>query len=138
MWTMGHCNYHHMLYAMAGMATQLTKRNMSAGKRFSHALRLDDMQYHFFNSYNAEAILEMRAGGNRDLAMIAKRDLDEAHEKDYNAECAAIAGKLALIRDDFHRTDEQKIIEKEGLKLIDTFRWEIFQKYLKENSKKWN
>jgi hypothetical protein len=57
-----HCNYEHMLYAMAGMAHQLTKRNMPAGKRFSHALRLDDMYYHFMNSPNAMAVLDMRAG----------------------------------------------------------------------------
>ena len=54
LWNMIHCNYQHMLYAMAGMAHQLTKRNMPAGKRFAHALRLDDMLYHYDESYNRE------------------------------------------------------------------------------------
>ena len=39
LWHMIHCNYEHMLNAIAGMAHQLTKRNMPAGKRFSHAIR---------------------------------------------------------------------------------------------------
>ena len=50
LWNMIHCNYSHMLYAMAGMAHQLTKRNMPAGKRYSHALRLYSMSDIFLDS----------------------------------------------------------------------------------------
>lgn len=134
-WNMIHCNYGHMLYAMAGMATQLTKRNMPAGKRFSHALRLDDMYYHFMNSANASAVLELRAGGNRDLAMMAKRDTAPEHEEDYNHQCEEIAEKLFLLREHLKLTEEQEQIQQYGLSLIDSFQWKLFKKYLEEVNK---
>jgi len=132
LWKMLHCNYEHMLYAMAGMAHQLTKRNMSAGKRFSHALRLDDMLYHFFNSPNATAILDLRAGGDRDLAMIAKRDQDSANDNAYNTQCEQIATKLDTFKENFVATDDIKEIEEEGLGFIEQFQIELFKKYLME------
>ena len=135
LWNMIHCNYKHMLYAMAGMAHQLTKRNMPAGKRFSHALRLDDMVYHFFNSSNASAVLDLRAGGDRDLAMIAKRDLNPENDEAYNNECEQIAIKLDIYKECFVVTDNIKEIEECGLKLINQFQIELFKKYIMETIK---
>lgn len=133
LWPMIHCNYNHMLYAIAGMAHQLTKRNMPAGKRFSHAIRLDDMQYHFLNSYNANAVLELRMGGDRDLALIAKRDKE--HDTEYNEQCEQIADKLDLFKESFTLTEEQKQIQQYGLSLIDSLQWKLFKKYLEEVNK---
>lgn len=138
LWHMIHCNYEHMLYAMAGMAHQLTIRNMPAGKRFAHALRLDDMCYHFFNSPNACAVLDLRAGGDRDLAMTAKRDTDTNNEENYNNECKQIADKLDGIKDNFKLTSSQDNTEQVGLTLINDFRWELFKKYIMETTKTWN
>jgi len=135
LWHMIHCNYSHMLYAIAGMAHQLTKRNMLAGKRFSHALRLDDMYYHFMNSHNAGAVLDFRMGGNRDLALIAKRDADSFHDEEYNEQCEEIAGKLDLLRENFKITEEQEHTQQYGLSLIDSFQWKLFKKYLEEVNK---
>ena len=135
LWNMVHCNYSHMLYAMAGMAHQLTKRNMPAGKRFSHALRLDDMQYHFLNSLNATAVIEMRMGGDRDLALYAKLDKEAEHEEEYNEECEQIALKLDMMRETFKLTEEQERIQQYGLSLIDSFQWKLFKKYLMETNK---
>ena len=133
LWNMTHCNYEHMLYAIAGMAHQLTKRNMPAGKRFSHVLRLDDMQYHFLNSYNANAVLELRMGGDRDLALIAKRDKE--HDDEYNKQCEQIADKLDAFKESFTLTDEQRQIHQYGLSLIDSLQWKLFKKYLEEVNK---
>ena len=130
-----HCNYSHMLYAMAGMAHQLTKRNMPAGKRFSHALRLDNMQYHFLKSMNASAVLEMRMGGDRDLALEAKRNKDTSHDDEYNLMCEEIAGALDTLKDNFVLTEEQEHIQQYGLSLIDSFQWKLFKKYLEETNK---
>ena len=130
-----HCNYSHMFYAMAGMAHQLTKRNMPAGKRFSHALRLDDMLYHFFNSHNASAVLDLRAGGDRDLAMIAKRDQDPANDEAYNIQCMQIANKLDSYKDNFIATEDVKEVEKQGLRFINQFQIELFKKYIMETIK---
>lgn len=135
LWNMIHCNYEHMLYSIAGMAHQLTKRNIPSGKRFGHALRLDDMYYHFINSVNASAVLEMRPGGDRDLALIAKRDTDEEHELAYDDQCKQIANKLDLCKDNFKLTEEQEKIQQYGLSLIDSFQWKLFKKYLMETNK---
>ena len=78
LYKMIHCNFYHMLNAIAGMAHQLTKRNMPAGKRFSHALRLDNMVYHFFNSNEPRAILDLVWRGDRELALQAKLDAEIA------------------------------------------------------------
>ena len=126
MWSMVHCNYEHMLYAMAGMAHQLTKRNMPSGKRYAHALRLMDMHYHFMNSANAGAVIELRMGGDRDLALAAKlnKDPDEETELLYNDECEQMAGWLDNARNGFKLTEE-----------IDSFQWKLFKKYLMETNK---
>ena len=135
LWNMIHCNYSHMLYAMAGMAHQLTKRNMPAGKRFSHALRLDNMQYHFLNSLNANAVLEMRMGGDRDLALDAKRNTNTDYDAIYNEECEQIASRLDVVKENFIITPEQEKIQQYGLSLIDSFQWKLFKKYLEEVNK---
>ena len=134
LWKMIHCNFKHMLYAMAGMAHQLTKRNMPAGKRFAHALRLDNMYYHYMNSFNAGAVLDMRAGGDRDLALLAKRDADQDHEMDYNEQCEQIAAKLDLYRDGLEMLEDMRLDEERGKALIDSFQWKLFKKYMMETN----
>ena len=135
LWNMIHCNYSHMLYAMAGMAHQLTKRNMPAGKRFAHALRLDDMFYHFMNSKNAEAVLELRPGGDRDLALAAKLDTNKENDLIYNNECEQIASRLDNYKNNFVLTPELEHVQQYGLALIDSFQWKLFKKYLMETNK---
>ena len=133
LWNMIHCNYIHMLFAIAGMGHQLTKRHMPAGKRFSHALRLDDMYYHFMNSPNAQAVIELRAGGDTELALIAKRDKNNTEE--YEQQCEQIASKLDSYKDNFILTEEHIKIQQYGLSLIDTLQWKLFKKYLEEVNK---
>lgn len=132
LWNMIHCNYSHMLYAIAGMAHQLTKRNMPAGKRFSHALRLDDMYYHFFNSPNANSILDLRPGGDRDLALEAKCDISPENEETYNEQCIQIANRLDYCKNIFVKTEAMELTEQKGIALIDSFQWKLFKQYLME------
>jgi len=135
LWNMIHCNYGHMLYAIAGMTHQLTKRNMPAGKRFSHALRLDDMFYHFFNSPNASVILDLRPGGDRDLALAAKYDTNKENDANYNNECEQIAKRLDSYKEAFVKTENTALTEQKGIALIDSFQWKLFKKYLMETNK---
>ena len=135
LWNMVHCNYEHMLYAIAGMAHQLTKRNMPAGKRFAHSLRLFNMQYHFLNSVNAGAVLDFMPHGDRDLAIIAKRDTKPDNENVYNFECEQTAIRLDIIKDEFKLSEEQEKIQQYGLSLIDSLQWKLFKKYLEEVNK---
>lgn len=135
LWHMVHCNYEHMLDAITGMAHQLTKRNMPAGKRFSHAIRLEDMIYHFFNSKNALAILDLCTENRRDLALSAKLDINTANDEVYERECLKIADKLDIYKNNFKATDKTKQIEQLGKELIDNFQLELIQKYLTETNK---
>ena len=138
LYKMIHCNYNHMLHAIAGMAHQLTKRNMPAGKRFSHALRLDSMLYNFFNNKNANAILDLRSEADRTFALQAKLNMNPDDDKFYNHECDMIANKLDAYKNAFKCSDEQEILEREGLRLIDSFRWQIGSIYLMMETKKNN
>ena len=135
LWNMVHCNYNHMLYSIAGMALQLCERNMPAGKKFSHILRLDNMYYHFMNSPNAAAVIEMRMGGDRDLALAAKRDTIKENEQEYDDQCKQIAIKLGLYKESFDINEEQERIQQYGLSLIDSLQWKLLKKYLMETNK---
>ena len=134
LWNMIHCNYTHMLDAISGMAYQMSKRNMTPGRRLCHAIRMNDMWYHYMNSTNAQAVLELRNGGNRDLAMIVKRDISNLHDADYNDECLHISNQLDKIKKEFVLTEEQKRIQQTGMALIDSFQWKLFKKYLEETN----
>ena len=137
-WEMVHCNYSHMLYAMAGMAQQLTKRNMPPGKAFAHALRLKNMYYNFLNSLNAGAVLDLPPHSDRDLAMIVKYDKDEDNFESYKLGCQNIAKWLQEQREKFIMTEDQVRTEQTGLALIDSLQWKLFKKYLQETNKEWN
>lgn len=127
---MVHCNYSHMLYAMAGMAHQLTKRNMPAGKRYAHSLRLMDM-YSTFTSYTPTSLLLEMRPYTRNLAMAAKRDTNNDSDIFYNKECEVNAKTLDTLREVFSLTDEQKQFQIEGLTLIEELQKELMQFYLK-------
>lgn len=67
------CDTRHMVSAIGGMAHQLTKRNMSPGKRLSHILRMHCMVYNYFDI--KKDILSMTEEELK-LAMKAKLDPD--------------------------------------------------------------
>lgn len=67
------CDTHHMMAAIGGMAHQLTKRNMSSGKRLSHILRMYCMVYNYFDI--KKDILSLTEEELK-LAMKAKLDPD--------------------------------------------------------------
>lgn len=135
LWHMVHCNYEHMLYAMAGMAHQLTKRNMPPGKRFAHALRLDDMYYHFMNSPNASAVLELRMGGDRELALAAKLNTDETKDTEYNEQTEQLAARMDRYKEAFVKDKTVELVEEKGMALVNSFQWKLFKKYLMEMNK---
>lgn len=67
------CDTHHMMASIGGMAHQLTKRNMSPGKRLSHILRMYCMVYNYFDI--KKDILSLTEEELK-LAMKAKLDPD--------------------------------------------------------------
>ena len=127
---MVHCNYEHMLYAMAGMAHQLTKRNMPAGKRYSHALRLYSMKDNFLDFAKTFQLIKLLPRDYKE-ALHAKRDTLESNDAYYNDGCVNIANILDECRDNFKKTPAQHAIEVEGLKLIEKMQQELMHYYIK-------
>jgi hypothetical protein len=108
---------------------------MPPGKQYSHALRLMDMHYHYFNSYNATAVIELRMGGDRELALAAKRNTDETKDIIYIDECEQIAGWLNNYKEGFILNEEQSKTEQFGMALIDSLQWKLFKQYIMETNK---
>ena len=127
---MVHCNYEHMLYAMAGMAHQLTKRNMPAGKRYSHALRLYSMSDVFLDGVQTNYLLELLPRDYQE-AFDAKRDITGELDAYYNQMCEHISELLDKRRDCFKMTEYKQAVEAEGLKLIEEMQQELMHYYIK-------
>ena len=125
-----HCNYTHMLYAMAGMARQLTKRNMPAGKRYSHALRLYSMSDVFIVSLQTSNLLELLPRDYQE-AFNAKRDTSGELDVYYNQMCDYIADFLDKLRDCFEITEYKRNVEQRGLNLIERLQKELMSYYMK-------
>ena len=136
LYSMIHCNYNHMLYAIAGMGQQLTKRNMPAGKRFSHSIRLRHLLYNFVNNRNINELLDLRLSVDRDVALQAKLNTDPIMDVFYNKQCEFISNELDQSKENFKLSDEDEIMEREGKRLIDQLRWQIGSIYISE-AKKW-
>ena len=125
-----HCNYSHMLYAMAGMAHQLTKRNMPAGKRYSHALRLYSMSDTFLDSIQSDYLLELLPRDYQE-AFDAKRDVTGELDAYYNQMCDCIAELLDKRRNYFEMTEYKREIERKGLDFIESLQKELTHYYTK-------
>ena len=122
-----HCNYNHMLSAMAGMAHQLTVRNMPAGKRYSHALRLLSMSDVFLNKWDTREILDIK-DVDYSLAYAAKRDTEDSII--YKEGCEQISNYLTILKEHFNYTEEIQEKEKIGLSYIEQFQFELINEYL--------
>jgi len=133
LYPMVHCNYKHMLMAIAGMAHQLSKRNMPAGKSYAHALRLVDMKYHFLESINAESVLELRAGGSIELLTQIKRDTNKENEIVYTEQTDEIAHQLQQFAEEYELSDKEKEIEITGKLLIYSIQEDLFKRYIALN-----
>ena len=126
LYDMLHCNHKHMLYAIAGMAHQLEKRNMPAGKRFSHAMRLNDMVGNFLAEKEANVDILGMSHYARQAALEAKLDRDPTNDDFYNRQCAVIAKKMDDIRDKFELSMMQSAREYKGMKEIRDLQKVIF------------
>lgn len=124
-----YANYSHMITACAGMAHQLTKRNMSAGKRYSHALRLKNLVNNYIK-HNTHLMFYLSLSENIE-AKAAKLNQDSAKEEYYNSGCELISNYLDEIKKSFTPTKEQLEEEKYALNLIEQFQVQLFKEYLK-------
>lgn len=123
------CNYFHMLYAIAGMSSQFTRRHMLAGKRYSHALRLLNFFNVYFNSLEVEKLLEV-APSRLEEARMAKRDSRNDMIEYYSEQCDNIAKMFEEKKAQFVLTCAQQEVQEQGLALVEKFQKELILKYL--------
>lgn len=103
------CDTNHMMMAIGGMAHQLSKRNMSPGKRLSHILRMHCMVHRYFD-VNAD-ILSMTEE-EQQLALKAKRDPENQKWEKLIEEHAAIVND-EVRNVDMHYFDAHAELAKE-------------------------
>ena len=127
-----HSNYQHMLYACAGMAHQLTKRNMPAGKRYAHALRLKEMAYKYVDNFTVKDLFHLPEKVKQ-LALKAKRDPE--HDEQYNDGCTSLANWLDAYLEAFNSKEvtvyNMEEIEHIGDLIISNCQVELLREYLK-------
>ena len=128
-----HSNYQHMLNAIAGMATQIHGRNMTEGKRFSHILRLYDMEHNFLNNPRANHILSFCNDENLERAREAKFDTNSEHDEYYKVHGEELTKHLKLAADNFTYTNTEHSIEYTAKHTINRLQFEITKKYLELN-----
>ena len=81
------CDTRHMMMAIGGMAHQLSKRNMTPGKRLSHILRMHCMVHNYFR---IDSDILSLTEEERKLALQAKRDPENQKWEKLITEYAAI------------------------------------------------
>lgn len=129
-----HANYKNMLNAIAGMCYQLHGRNMSDGKRYSHALHLDDMRQLFTKTREGD-ILSFRHKAINELALIAKfQPATEQENIFYREETMKIADVLKAYSNKFEYTDAEKRVEYLANNLINRLQFEVTKIYLEQNN----
>ena len=126
-----HNNYEHMKNAISGMCHQLHGRNMSAGKRYSHALRLLELYKNFIKPYeNNYNIFKWNEVMNYSAAKNSKFAPVESYENYYNRETEHIAN---YIHDIELEDKDIPTIEANSQKYINAFLSDIINIYLQLN-----
>ena len=103
------CDTRHMMMAIGGMAHQLSKRNMTPGKRLSHILRIHCMVHNYFQ---IDSDILSLTDEERKLALQAKRDPENPRWEKLIAEYAAIVEE-EVKNVDIHYFDAHEELTKE-------------------------
>lgn len=103
------CDTHHMMMAIGGMAHQLSKRNMTPGKRLSHLLRMHCMVHNYFR---IDSDILSLFEDERKLALRAKLDPENPKWEKLIAEYAAIVEE-EVKNVDIHYFDAHEKLAKE-------------------------
>ena len=127
-----HANYYNMINAIAGLAHQVHGRNMSEGKRYSHTLRMYDMEHNFLNNQRADQILSFCDGETHVAARVAKFETDTEHDEYYAEESRRIATELKTFADMFVKTNQMNSIEYTSNYTIGRLQFELTKKMQEE------
>lgn len=129
-----HANWKQMVDAIAGTARGLHGRNMSAGKKYAHCLRLKSMLETYLDLNRSTIFYLLPSQEVIDKARAAKFGVqDEKHIKLYNDLSDNIAASLSEFAKSFEETEGMKAYGKEANQLITNFMMELFHKYMEDN-----
>lgn len=108
-----YANYQSMFNACKGLAKQLSKRNMSDGKRVAHMLRIKDLwESYYLRDRPANRILEFRSEKTRDEALYAKiHDVTEEYMAQKIQDIGAFFDKVNMPNMQKVETRSKEIIE---------------------------
>ena len=98
-----YCDLFQMENSCRGMAKQLKNRNMPAGNKYSHALRVRDM----FVSYmlgDTDNILKFRNEETRLIAAEAKRCEDKSKDEEFQQKSEEVADEISKMIEEFNNT----------------------------------
>lgn len=121
-----HCNYTNMVNAIAGCAQGLNGRNMSLGKIYSHALRLQDMLMHYLDPYCSPLNYISLEPDNLHFALMAKLNLIDVQEQSY----LNLVDTLKTFAKNYKISDRNKIVEEKGKEIINEFQIKLTEKFL--------
>lgn len=114
------CNTRHMMAAIGGMSHQLTKRNMSPGKRYSHLLRMECM---VDNYYNLQSDILSLTEVERSKALKAKMLQNTPF---YDGKCFECEQKIKEKIESYRDVDMSET-ERIGLFKVDAFQIEVLK-----------
>ena len=74
-------------------------------------------------------------GGDRELALAAKLNTDEAKDLEYNEQTEQLAARMDNYKEAFTKDRTVELVEEKGMALVNSFQWKLFKKYLMETNK---
>lgn len=114
------CNTRHMMAAIGGMSHQLTKRNMSPGKRYSHLLRMECM---VDNYYNLQSDILSLTGVERIKALKAKMLQNTPF---YDGKCFELEQRIKEKIESYSNVDMSEI-EELGMSNVSELQIKLFK-----------
>lgn len=118
------CNTRHMMAAIGGMSHQLTKRNMSPGKRYSHLLRMECM---VDNYYDLQSDILSLPTLERGRARMAKMNQTLSF---YDGKCFESEEKIKEKIESYRDVDISET-EKLGMFKVNAFQIKLFKRSMK-------
>lgn len=126
-----HANYKNMVNAIVGTAYQLHGRNMSDGKKYAHALRLQHMLYQYLDPQ--ASVSEYLHMEEHDLQIARKAKIQYPNHEKCREQYEVIRQNLNNFGKEYQVSDEEKEIEYIAKYDINRFEYKIFDVYFSLN-----
>ncbi len=129
-----HANFKNMIDAIIGTVYQLHGRNMTIGKKYAHALRLQHMLFRYLEyQESVSKYLHMKEA---DLKVARKAKIEYPNNEEYYEKYELIRQYLNKFGKEYQISAEEKVIEKVAKLIINQFEYKIFEVYFNLNGLK--